>query len=114
MVPINDRGEFLFEEYEKLLNPRTKLVSVVHVSNSLGTVNPVQAHHRAAHRRGIPVLIDGAQAVAHLPIDVRDLDCDFYAFSGHKLYGPTGIGVLYGKAAAPAGSRCRRIRVAAT
>jgi cysteine desulfurase/selenocysteine lyase len=97
-VPINDRGEFLFEEYEKLLNPRTKLVSVVHVSNSLGTVNPVKRIIEAAHRRGIPVLIDGAQAAAHLSINVRDLDCDFYAFSGHKLYGPTGIGVLYGKA----------------
>lgn len=97
VVPINDRGEFLFDEYEKLLGPRTKLVSVVHVSNSLGTVNPVKRIVEAAHRRGIPVMIDGAQAVAHLHVDVRDLDCDFYALSGHKLYGPTGIGVLFGK-----------------
>jgi cysteine desulfurase/selenocysteine lyase len=97
VVPINDRGEFVFEEYEKLLGPRTRLVSVVHVSNSLGTVNPVKHIIEAAHRRGVPVLIDGAQAVAHLRIDVRDLDCDFYALSGHKVYGPTGIGVLYGK-----------------
>jgi cysteine desulfurase/selenocysteine lyase len=99
VVPINDRGEFLFEEYEKLLTPRTKLVSVVHVSNSLGTINPVQRIIDSAHARGIPVLIDGAQAVAHLPVDVQELDCDFYALSGHKLYGPTGIGVLYGKKA---------------
>jgi cysteine desulfurase/selenocysteine lyase len=98
VVPINDRGEFLFEEYEKLLGPRTKLVSVVHISNSLGTVNPVRRIIEAAHRRGVPVLIDGAQAAAHLRIDVEDLDCDFYALSGHKLYGPTGIGVLFGKA----------------
>jgi cysteine desulfurase / selenocysteine lyase len=97
VVPINERGEFVFEEYEKLLGPRTKLVSVVHVSNSLGTVNPVKRIIEAAHRRGVPVLLDGAQAVAHLRVDVQDLDCDFYALSGHKLYGPTGIGVLFGK-----------------
>jgi cysteine desulfurase/selenocysteine lyase len=97
VVPINDRGEFLFDEYEKLLGPRTKLVSVVHVSNSLGTVNPVKRIVEAAHRRGVPVMIDGAQAAAHLRVDVRELDCDFYALSGHKLYGPTGIGVLFGK-----------------
>ncbi len=97
VVPINDRGEFLFDEYEKLLGPRTKLVSVVHVSNSLGTVNPVKRVVEAAHRRGVPVLIDGAQAAAHVRIDVRELDCDFYAISGHKLYGPTGIGALFGK-----------------
>ncbi len=97
VVPINDRGEFLFEEYEKLLGPRTKLVAVVHVSNSLGTINPVREIVAAAHRRGIPVLIDGAQAVPHLRIDVQELGCDFYAFSGHKVYGPTGIGALYGR-----------------
>jgi cysteine desulfurase/selenocysteine lyase len=98
VVPINDDGEFLFEEYEKLLNARTRLVSVVHLSNSLGTVNPAQRIIAAAHARGVPVLLDGAQSVAHLPVDVRELDCDFFVFSGHKLYGPTGIGVLYGKA----------------
>lgn len=97
VVPINDRGEFLFEEYEKLLGARTKLVAVVHVSNSLGTINPVKRIVEAAHDRGIPVLLDGAQAIPHLKVDVRDLDCDFYGFSGHKVYGPTGIGVLYGK-----------------
>ena len=98
VVPVNDRGEFLFEEFEKLLNPRTRLVSVVHVSNALGTINPVQRIVEAAHRRAIPVLLDGAQAVSHLKVDVQALDCDFYALSSHKLYGPTGIGVLYGKA----------------
>jgi cysteine desulfurase/selenocysteine lyase len=98
VVPINDAGEFLFDEYEKLLNARTKLVSVVHLSNSLGTVNPVKRIVEAAHARGVRVLLDGAQSVAHLPVDVRELGCDFFVFSGHKLYGPTGIGVLYGKA----------------
>jgi cysteine desulfurase/selenocysteine lyase len=97
VVPINDRGEFVFEEYEKLLSPRTRLVAVVHVSNSLGTVNPVKRIVEAAHRRGVPVLIDGAQAVSHRKVDVQDLGCDFYALSGHKLYGPTGIGFLYGR-----------------
>jgi cysteine desulfurase/selenocysteine lyase len=97
VVPINDRGEFIFEEYEKLLSPRTKLVSVVHVSNSLGTVNPVKQIVASAHRFGAVVLIDGAQAVSHMKVDVRQLGCDFYAMSGHKLYGPTGIGVLYGR-----------------
>jgi cysteine desulfurase/selenocysteine lyase len=97
VVPINDRGEFQFDEYERLLGPRTKLVSVVHVSNSLGTINPVKEIIAAAHRHGARVLIDGAQAVPHMAVDVRALDCDFYAFSGHKVYGPTGIGVLYGK-----------------
>jgi cysteine desulfurase / selenocysteine lyase len=97
VVPINDDGEFLFDEYEKLLNARTKLVSVVHVSNALGTINPVKEVIAAAHERGVPVVVDGAQATAHLPIDVQDLDCDFYIFSGHKLFSPTGIGVLYGK-----------------
>jgi cysteine desulfurase/selenocysteine lyase len=99
VVPITDRGEFRLDAYEKLLGPRTKLVAVVHLSNVLGTINPVEEIIARAHARGVPVLIDGAQAVAHLPVDVRRLDCDFYAFSGHKLYGPTGIGVLYGKAA---------------
>jgi cysteine desulfurase/selenocysteine lyase len=98
VVPVDDHGEFLLGEYEKLLGPRTRLVSVVHVSNVLGTINPVEDVIALAHRRGVPVLLDGAQAVPHLRVDVQDLDCDFYAFSGHKLYGPTGIGVLYGKA----------------
>jgi cysteine desulfurase/selenocysteine lyase len=98
VVPISDRGEFLFEEYERLLNERTRLVSVVHLSNSLGTINPVRKIIDLAHSRNIPVLVDGAQAVPHLKVDVRERDCDFYTFSGHKLYGPTGIGVLYGKA----------------
>jgi cysteine desulfurase/selenocysteine lyase len=97
VVPINDRGELLLDEYEKLLGPRTKLLAVVHVSNSLGTVNPVRTLIEMAHRRCVPVLLDGAQAVAHFQVDVQALDCDFYALSGHKLYGPTGIGVLYGK-----------------
>ena len=97
VVPINDDGEFLFDEYEKLLGPRTKLVAVVHLSNALGTINPVRRIIESAHRRDIPVLIDGAQAASHLKVDVRELDCDFYALSGHKLYGPTGIGALYGK-----------------
>ncbi len=98
VIPINDRGELLLEEYEKLLTPRTKLVSVAHVSNVLGTLNPASDIVNLAHERGVPVLFDGAQAVPHLEVDVQALDCDFYAFSGHKLYGPTGIGVLYGKA----------------
>jgi cysteine desulfurase / selenocysteine lyase len=97
VVPINLAGELLVEEYEKLLNPRTSLVAVTHVSNALGTVNPVRHIVEVAHRNGTPVLIDGAQAVQHLRVDVQALDCDFYAFSGHKMYGPTGIGVLYGK-----------------
>lgn len=97
VVPINDRGEFLLDEYEKLLTPKTKLISVVHVSNSLGTINPVREIIKLAHERNIPVVLDGAQAVAHLPVNVQELGCDFYVFSGHKLYGPTGIGVLWGK-----------------
>ncbi|MFQ5882505.1 MAG: SufS family cysteine desulfurase [Candidatus Methylomirabilales bacterium] len=97
VVPITDAGELLLDEYEKLLTPRTRLVSVVHVSNVLGTINPVKQIIEMAHRRNVPVLIDGAQATPHLKVDVRELDCDFYAFSGHKLFGPTGIGVLYGK-----------------
>jgi cysteine desulfurase/selenocysteine lyase len=99
VVPINDAGELLNEDYERLFNERTKLVGVAHVSNALGTVNPVKRMITYAHARGVPVLVDGAQAVPHLKVDVQDLDCDFYAFSGHKLCGPTGIGVLYGKAA---------------
>jgi len=99
VAPIDDRGDVIFEEFEKLLSPRTKLVAVSHVSNALGTINPIRKMIALAHARGVAVLIDGAQAVPHLAVDVRALDADFYAFSGHKLYGPTGIGVLYGKAA---------------
>ena len=98
VIPMTDAGELLLEEYERLLSDRTRLVAVTYVSNALGTVNPVREIIASAHRRGIPVLLDGAQAAPHMPVDVRELDCDFYAFSGHKLYGPTGIGVLYGKA----------------
>src|SRR5689334_21070560 len=98
VAPINDRGELLFDEFIKLLGPKTRLVSVVHVSNVLGTINPVREMIEAAHRKNIPVLLDGAQAAPHLAVDVQALDCDFYTFSGHKLYGPTGVGVLYGKA----------------
>jgi cysteine desulfurase / selenocysteine lyase len=98
VVPINDRGEFLLDAYEKLLNPKTKFVAVTHVSNSLGSINPVRQIIEMAHRWNVPVLIDGAQGVPHFRVDVRELDCDFYGFSGHKLFGPTGIGVLYGKA----------------
>ncbi len=97
VVPLNDRGEIIMEEYEKLLSDRTKIVACVHVSNSLGTVNPVKDVIDIAHERGVPVLIDGAQSVQHMPVNVQELGCDFYAFSGHKIYGPTGIGVLYGK-----------------
>ena len=99
VVPVNDAGELLIDEYEKLFNERTKFVSVMHVSNALGTINPVKQMIAFAHARGVPVLVDGAQAVPHMQVDVQDLDCDFYAFSGHKLCGPTGIGILYGKAA---------------
>ena len=98
VIPINDDGELLLEEYENLLSPRTKFVSVVHQSNALGTINPVEKIIELAHARNIPVLLDGAQAVAHVPIDVQKMGCDFYAFSGHKLYGPTGVGALYGRA----------------
>jgi cysteine desulfurase/selenocysteine lyase len=99
VAPIDDSGELLLDHFEKLLNPKVKLVCVAQVSNALGTVNPAREIIRASHERGIPVLVDGAQAVPHMRVDVRDLDCDFYAFSGHKIFGPTGIGVLYGKAA---------------
>jgi len=99
VAPMNRDGELLLDQYAALLTPRTRFVSVVHVSNSLGTINPVQEMIRLAHARGIPVLVDGAQAVPHMRVDVPQLGCDFYAFSGHKIYGPTGIGVLYGRAA---------------
>jgi len=99
VAPMNDDGELLLEDFKKLLGPRTKMVAVGHVSNALGTINPLKEMIAAAHAQGIPVLVDGAQAVPHLKVDVQDLDADFYAFSGHKMYGPTGIGVLYGKAA---------------
>jgi cysteine desulfurase/selenocysteine lyase len=99
VVPINDAGELLVDELEPMLTGRTKLIAVGHVSNALGTVNPVKRIVDVAHRRGIPVLVDGAQAVPHLAVDVRELGCDFYVFSGHKVFGPTGIGVLYGRAA---------------
>jgi cysteine desulfurase / selenocysteine lyase len=98
VIPITDAGELVLEEYERLLSARTRLVAVAHVSNALGTVNPVKEMVAMARRRNIPVLVDGAQAAPHLPVDVRDLDCDFYAFSGHKTLGPTGIGILYGRA----------------
>lgn len=98
VAPIDQRGELLIDEFRALLGPRTKLVSVVHMSNALGTINPVQEIIEIAHGKGVPVLLDGAQAVPHMPVDVSALDCDFYAFSSHKLYGPSGIGVLYGKA----------------
>ncbi|MBM4168178.1 MAG: cysteine desulfurase [Ignavibacteria bacterium] len=97
VIPINRKGELLQEEFERLLDERTKIVALTHISNALGTVNPVQEMIRTAHDRKIPVLIDGAQAVAHGHVDVQELDCDFYAFSSHKMFGPTGIGVLYGK-----------------
>ncbi len=98
VAPINDDGELLLDEFEKLLGPKTRLVAIVHVSNALGTVNPLGRIIEMAHAAGARVLVDGAQAVPHIAVDVRALDCDFYAFSGHKLYGPTGIGALYGKA----------------
>ena len=98
VIPMNHDGELLLDEYERLLGARTKLVSVAHVSNALGTINPIGRIIELAHRRNIPVLVDGAQAAPHMKVDVQELDCDFYAFSGHKLFGPTGIGVLYGKA----------------
>jgi cysteine desulfurase/selenocysteine lyase len=97
VVPITDEGELRLDELERLLSNRTKMLAVVHVSNALGTINPVREICRVAHARGIPVLVDGAQAVAHMAVDVQSLDCDFYAFSGHKIFGPTGIGVLYGR-----------------
>ncbi|MEX0805780.1 MAG: cysteine desulfurase [Candidatus Binatia bacterium] len=97
VIPINHDGEFVLDEYRRLLNEKTKLVSVTHVSNALGSIVPVQEAVRLAHERGVPVLLDGAQAVPHLKVDVQEIGCDFYAFSGHKVFGPTGVGVLYGK-----------------
>jgi cysteine desulfurase/selenocysteine lyase len=97
VAPINDAGELELDAFEKLLSPRTRIVAVTHVSNALGTVNPIRTIVQLAHAHDVPVLVDGAQAVPHLPVDVQALGCDFYAFSGHKVYGPTGIGVLYGK-----------------
>ena len=98
IIPINHDGEFVLDEYRRLLNENTKLVSITHVSNALGSIVPVKEAVRLAHERGVPVLLDGAQAVPHFKVDVQDIGCDFYAFSGHKVFGPTGVGVLYGKA----------------
>ena len=98
VIPMNDAGELLLDEYDALLNERTKLVGVVHVSNALGTINPVKQMIAQAHKYGVPVLVDGAQATPHMPVDMQDLDCDFYVFSGHKMYAPTGSGIIYGKA----------------
>jgi len=97
VIPINDRGELELDKFEKLLNPHTRLIAVSHISNALGTINPVREIVGASHRWNVPVLVDGAQAVPHMKVDVHNLDCDFYVFSGHKMFGPTGIGVLYGK-----------------
>lgn len=97
VIPMNDRGELLIDEYEKLFTSRTRIVSVCHVSNVLGTVNPVDELVRIAHEHRVPIMVDGAQSVPHMAVDVRDMDCDFFTFSGHKLYGPTGVGILYGK-----------------
>ncbi len=97
IVPVNDKGEFIFSEYEKMINSKTKIVTVAHVSNALGSVNPIKKIIEKAHQKDIPVLIDGAQGMPHFAVDVQELDCDFYAFSGHKMYAPMGVGVLYGK-----------------
>lgn len=97
VIPMNERGELILEEYENLLNERTKIVAISHVSNSLGTINPIKEMIATAHKSGVPVLVDGAQAVPHFPVDVQDLDADFYTFSGHKMFAPTGSGVLFGK-----------------
>ena len=97
VIPINDKGELIIEEFKKLINPRTKLISITPISNALGTVNDIEEIIRIAHSKNIPVLIDAAQSVQHIPLDVQKLDCDFLAFSAHKAYGPTGIGILYGK-----------------
>ena len=98
VIPMNDAGELLLDEYDLILNERTKFVAVTHVSNALGTINPIKEIIERAHKYGVPVLIDGAQSAPHMPIDVQDLDCDFFAFSGHKIYAPTGSGIVYGKA----------------
>lgn len=97
VIPMNEKGELILEEYERLLSERTKIVAITHVSNALGTINPIKQMIATAHKFGIPVCVDGAQAVPHFRVDVQDLDADFYAFSGHKMFGPTGIGILYGK-----------------
>jgi cysteine desulfurase/selenocysteine lyase len=97
MIPINERGEVVIDEYENLLNERTRMVAITHVSNSLGTVNPVKEMIATAHKYGVPVCVDAAQSVPHFPVDVQDLDADFFVFSGHKMFGPTGSGVVYGK-----------------
>jgi cysteine desulfurase / selenocysteine lyase len=97
VIPVNNNGELIFEEFEKLLSEKTKIIAINHVSNTLGTINPVKKIITAAHKNNVPVLLDGAQAVPHMQVDVQELDCDFYAFSSHKMYGPTGFGVLYGK-----------------
>ncbi len=94
---VDEDGNFLLDEFEKLLNENTKIVAITHMSNVLGTVTPIKEIIRIAHARGIPVMVDGSQGAVHLPVDVQDLDADFYVFTGHKVYGPTGIGVLYGK-----------------
>jgi cysteine desulfurase/selenocysteine lyase len=98
VIPMNDAGELVMDEYDALLNERTRIVAVTHISNALGTVNPVREIIARAHKYGVPVLVDGAQGIVHLPIDVQELDCDFYVFSGHKMFAPTGSGVVYGKA----------------
>lgn len=97
VIPMNDKGELLLDEYRQLFSERTRIVSVAHVSNVLGTVNPVKEMIAFAHEQGVPVLVDGAQSIPHMPVDVQDLDADFFVFSAHKVYGPTGVGVLYGK-----------------
>jgi cysteine desulfurase/selenocysteine lyase len=112
VIPINHNGELVTEEYCRLLNERTKFVSITHVSNALGTIVPVKELVRLAHERGVPVLVDGAQAVPHLKVDVEDIGCDFYAFSGHKMFGPTGVASYM--AARNCSRRCRRTRVAVT
>jgi cysteine desulfurase/selenocysteine lyase len=99
VIPMNDAGELLLDDYDALLNERTRFVAITHVSNALGTVNPIKGMIEQAHKYGVPVLIDGAQSAPHMLVDVQDLDCDFYAFSGHKMFAPTGSGVVYGKAA---------------